>query len=916
MVLARWRQRLTALRRFLFHRRAVEEDLDAEVRSYFEIVADRAEAAGRPPAEARREARRGAEGPEQVKERVRDARVGAGLDSIWRDARYAARALRKSPGYTAVAVATLALGLGANGAILSLLDALVLRSLPVADPERLVLLTDPGAAAVLTETREHGVRSLLSYPEFQALRSGSRSFSGLFAAQSAPVGVDLASGNSGVAEGEVARVQLVSGEFFGVLGIEPALGRAFSDADDVPGAGPVAVISQGFWRRRYGGNPAAIGQTLRIGRARVDIVGIAPPGFRGVEVGVDTDVWIPLALQGEALPGRDYLRPTDTLWLQAMGRLAPGVSIAAATAEVNVAFRRLLVERAGAASSADQRTALLGQQIRLRPGAAGASALRDQFADPLLLLFAMVLLVQGIVCANLANLTLARAAARQRELGVCMALGAGRARLIRRLLTESLLVAALGAALGLPLAALGARLLLARVADGVGRVGLDLHYGGSVLLFTVAVALLTAALAGLLPALHATRLDVNRTLAATTRGGAGRRGQLRSGRILVGAQVALTLVLLIGAALFVRSARNLVAQRLGIDREHLLTLRVDPAAAGYTGSRASALVERLRRALAGLPGVRAASVSDHGVFSGDSNDPISLDGAADSVIQDVHPRWSEIGPDYFAATGIMLLRGRQIDSADFERGTPVCVVNESFVKQFFPDSPPIGRHLTDEYPTTRETYEIVGVVADAKEHRPDEPARPRFYVNLGHPIGTVSAVTLLVRSSGDPEQLSRAARHAVAAVESQLPILAISTADAQLRRRLSTERIIAELSSFFGGAALLLATLGLYGVMSYSIGRRAAELGVRMAIGASKTRVIGMVLRETLILVGAGIAIGLPCALACGMWISSRLFGLAPWDPPSLVLATLLIAATALCAGFVPARRAARTDPMRALRSE
>lgn len=906
-----WR-RLASLWRVLFERREVEEDLDAEVRSYFEILADRAAAAGSPAAEARRAVRRGAEGPEQVKERVRDVRAGARLEAAWRDARYAARGLRKSPGYTALAVATLALGLGANGAIFSLIDALMLRLLPVAEPERLVLLSDPGASGVMTETREHGDRELFAYPEFEALRARTRSLAGLFAAQSAPSSVDLATGASGGAEGEVARVQLVSGEFFGVLGLAPAVGRLFAEADDAPAARAVAVISYGFWQRRYGGDPAAVGRTLRVGRARLAIAGVAPDGFRGIVVGTDTDVWVPMRLQAEALPGRDYLRPADTLWLQVMGRLAPGVSLAAATAETNVVFRQFLEERAALAPTAEERQALLDQRLVLRPGASGASALRGQFADPLLLLLAMVGVVLAIVCANLANLTLARATARRREIGVCMALGAGRGRLVRQLLAESLLIAGAGAALGLPLAALGTRVLLARVADGVGGVSLDVRYDGRVLLFTAGGALLAAFLFGLLPALQATGRDVNRALVAT-RGAAG-GGRLRSARLLVGAQVALTLVLLVGGALFVRSARNLVHERLGIDRERLLTVRVDPAAAGYRGPQAFALHERVRSALAALPGAVAATVSDTGIFAGDSNDPISIDGVAGAP--PVHPRWTEVGPDYFTTAGIALLRGRAIDEADFATGAPVCVVNETFVRQVFAGADPIGHHLTDEYPSTRETYEIVGVVADAKEHRPDEPARPRFYANLAHPIGTVGAVTFLVRSAADPATMALAARRAITAIDPALPIVAVRTATQQLTRRIAAERLVAELSSFFGVAALLLATLGLYGVLSYSISRRVAELGVRMAIGASRGRVTWMVLRETLLLVGAGIAVGLPCALVQGLWISSRLFGLAPWDPATLLAVTASIVVTALCAGLVPARRAARVDPITALRME
>jgi predicted permease len=903
-------------RRWL-HREQTERELDAEVQSYFDIVAERLMAGGLSRQEAMRSARLELEGPEQVKEKARQARIGFSIETTARDVRYAWRTLRKNPGFTAVAVLTLGLGIGANSAIFSLINAVMLRALPVQRPGQLVLLTDPSESGVATETTQHGVRSILSYREFQQLRLHNTVFSGLFAAQSALSNVDILPGGAGESQTLRAHVQLVSGEFFEVLGVKPVLGRFFTaEEDQAPGANPVAVISYGYWQRMFAANPGILGTTMRVGAGAFRIIGIAPPGFRGILVGSDADAWFPITMQRQVLPGRDYLEPIDTLWLQVMGRLAPGVSAKRAEAGINVTFQQSLRAWSQALPTQRQRQLMLQEKIQLRPGNRGASEVRGEFADPLILLMAVVGAVLLIACANIANLMLARATGRQREIGARLALGATRARLVRQLLTESALIAALGGALGILFSMAGARLLLALVSTGFDNLSLDVPRDYHVLLFTAAISLLTLLLFGLAPAIRGTRLDINRTLAANARGSSGGRTDVQSGWWLGITQIALSFVLLIGAALFVRSLSNLLAQTLGYERQHLLMVTLDPAAAGYEGPAAIALYENVREQLQTVPGVRGVTLSNTGLFAGDSGDHLAIEGSPVHDPDKLSSAWTEIGADYFTTLGIPLLRGREVSLSDVARGAQVCVINESFQRKFFPGMDAIGRHITDMYPTTIETFQIIGVVVDSKEHAPGEKSYPRFYSNISHPIGTVKAVTYLLRTVRDPNTVASAVRESLRKLDRNLAILSLRTVDQQIDRRLITQRLIAELAGFFALIALFMAAIGLYGVMSYSMTRRTNEIGIRMALGASAKGVRRMVLTETLWMIAIGVAVGLPCAVAGARFISSRLYGLSALDPLSITAAVAVVLTSGVLAGYVPAYRASKIDPMVSLRHD
>ena len=836
-----------------------------------------------------------------------------GMERFRQDLRYGFRTLRKSPVFTAVAVLSLALGIGANTAIFSLIHAVMLRALPVDHPEQLVLMTDPAAGGVMSESSETGERSLLSYREFDALRARNDSLRGVFAMQSEFSDVDARVDQSRVK----ARAQLVSGEFFGVLGIRPELGRAFTPEEDrVPGANPVAVISYGFWKRQFAGDPAALGKTILVGNSGFRIVGVAPRDFHGILVGWDIDVWFPLTMQTQVLPGHDYLTPRDTLWLQVGGRLAPGVLRQTAQAGLNVVFQQILRGWAGSLPTEKERKEILDQKLVLSAGARGASEVRGEFGDPLILMMAMVGVVLLIACANVANLTLARATGRQREIGVRLALGAGRSGLVRQLLTESLLIALAGGAVGALLAVWGTDLVIALVSGAANGVALQGQRDAGVFVFTAGASLLTAVAFGLAPAMRATRVDVNRMLTSGTRGVLGSRGMARSGRVVVVGQVALSLALLVGAALFVRSLHTLMTQNLGIDRDHVVMARLDPLAAGYHGGAAESLYRQLVDRVRSIPGVRDATISNTGLFGGDSRDQIRVDGYHSDKVEDRHASWTLIGPNYFHTLGIPLRRGRELNDADAARGAAVCVINETFAKFYFGDSDPLGRHVTDEYPTTITTFEIVGVVADARENRLSGSQERRFYGNLFHPIGKVEGVVLLARTAGDAGRTVNALREAVNALNPALPVLSVRTVNEQMGRRLVVKQLIAELAAFFGALALIMAAVGLYGVMSYSISRRTSEIGLRMALGASQNHVLAMVLGETLLLVAIGIAIGLGGALAASRLLQSSLTGITATDPVSITTAVAIITAASVFAGYGPARRAARIDPMNALRCD
>jgi predicted permease len=850
---------------------------------------------------------------------------------LLQDLRYAVRLLLKSPGFTIVAVLTLALGIGANTAIFSILDSVLLRALPVTQPEELAVLTDPYSHGS-TFGGQGGERSLLAYSEYQYLRDHNEVFSHIFAADSQLPEVDATIGNASVpsqAHTETVRVRLVTGAYFGTLGIKPAAGQLFTpEVDRARGGAPIAVISYSFWKQRFGLDPSALGRTIQIRSSSFEVVGVSPPGFFGETVGQAPDVWIPITMQDAIYPGRDLLTASPQgilnqhIWLQVMGRLKPGVTSAQANANLNIAFKHLIESLLGSGLTEEQRREFRDQRLKVQSAARGTSTLHQAFGEPLKFLMALVGLVLLIACANVANLLLARGTARQKEFVVRLAIGADRFRLVRQLFTESLLLAILGAGAGILVAFWADSLLLRMVpgvANGPAAIQLSLQPNARVLGFTLLVTLITAILFGLFPSLHATRLDLSHRMKSTAAGALGESsgGRLPLSKALVVAQVTFSLVLLIAAGLFVHSLAKLSHADLGYSRENLLLFRVNATAGGYKGPATTQLYQDLLAGISAVPGLRGATVSHNGLFNdSESGDPVAVEGYTPKAGEDMDSAFDHIGPSYFSTMGIPILLGREITAQDAAVGLRPAVVNETFAHRFFPNTNPIGKHIRNTYPGNPADCVVVGVVADAKYNSLREKTPPRIYVPLFNPMWEQGSSTYEVRTLADAASVSASLRSAVQEISHALPPINIQTMAGLVDNTLQTDRFIERLSSAFGFLAILLASIGLYGVMAYNVARRTRDIGIRMALGAEPGSVLWQVLRETLMLVCIGIAIGVPAALAGTRLVRSMLFGLGFADPIVIVGAAALLALVAAVAGFLPARRASRVDPMVALRYE
>jgi len=701
------------------------------------------------------------------------------------------------------------------------------------------------------------------------------------------------------------------------------LGHTFgNETDRARGAGPYAVISYNYWTRRFAADPSILGAKLAIHGTPFEIVGVMPPRFFGETVGEAPDIWIPITMQDAVYPGVDLLstRPAilnQHIWLQVIARRKPDITPRQAQANIDIVNRRLMEVAAQTLADEDRRQ-YPGQRIVVRPGAEGPSVLRRAFAEPLWILMALVGLVLLIACANVANLLLARHAAREKEFALRLALGAGRARSIRQLFTESLLFAIPGAVLGFLLAQWADTILLAMVrAAGAasGHIDLDVHAYGRMLLFTTSVALFTTVLFGFVPALRATRLDLFDALKSGQRDGSSQR--LSAGRLLVIGQVATSLVMLVATGLFVHSFVKLTQVKLGFNRDRLLAFRVNPVSGGWKGAAILNLHEQLLQTFARVPGVRAVTLSGNGLFEEmDAGDPITVEGYTPAPDEHLSSPMDHIGPNYFSTVGVPLLMGREIGPQDTHAGVRVAVVNQAFVQRFFPHSNPLGKRVTDVYPGNPNEMTIVGVVADAKQNNVREKARTRVYAPFFNPLWENPEAVYEVRTFGDPATIATALRRSINQTAPSLPAIEIRSVADLVDNSFGTDRLLVDLSGAFGFLAMLLASIGLYGVMSWTMARRTREIGIRMATGALPSNIFRLVLRDTLVTVLFGIAIGVPLALAATRLIQGLLFGLGQADPLVLIAAPILLLAVASLAAYLPARRAARVDPMEALRYE
>lgn len=898
--------------RNLLHKAEVEHDLGQEVEGYLGILTEEKIKAGMSPEAAGREARMELGGVEQVKEEVRDVWIGHLLENLWQDCRYGSRMLLRSPGITSVAVLSLALGIGANTAIFSLLNAVMLRELPVENPGQLVLFGKGRAAG---DSDSFAATEAYSYLFYRQARQKSRVFSDMSAVLSLMFN-KMHGAVAGSANLEPMDVQLVSGTYFRMLGVEPILGRAFTEAEDEPAGGhPVAMVSYSWWKRRFGRDPAVVGKTVKLGSTVYTIIGVAPPEFFGTTVGQSPDLWIPLSMEKQVSPGWNGL---DNKWFQSLyilGRLKPEVSVEQAQANVNLLAQQIWRGFAGPVLTREQQQRLEHVRIELTPAARGLSRLRFAFSLPLQILMAVVGLVLLIACANIANLLLARATTRQREIAVRMALGAARARLVRQMLTESLLMAFFGGALGVLFAAWASKALLAMVSIGPEPLALDVAPDARILAFTLLVSMATALLFGTVPAARATRINLSPAL-KEGRGAPSAAARSWFAKALIVSQVALSLVLLIGAGLFLRTLVNLANVDTGFNKENVLLFGIDPPAVGYKeDARLVSLYQQIEQRVGAEPGVRAASISFFTFNQGEWTDPVSIQGRPPTPENDMAATYNVVGPEYFAAMGIPLLVGRVFGPQDSEKSPKVAVINETMARWYFPGGSPIGRRfgLGGDSQHSND-IEVVGVVKDAKHESLRERPFPEAYYPYTQRIGYYN--DLEVRHSGDAQAVIAEVRHAIAGVDQSLPVAYENTLAQQVDRSIASQSLIAQLSSFFGLLAVFLACIGIYGLMSYAVTQRTGEIGIRMALGAGRSSVLWLVMREILVLVAAGLAIGVPVVFACGHLVASVLFGLSPTSPGTILFAALLLLAVAAFAGYLPSRRATKVDPMTALRCE
>ena len=900
--------RLQSLWRNLWNRDRVDRDLDDEVRAVFDILVDEKIKAGLSLEQARRAATIELGREASITQQVRESRTGASLDAVIKDVRYGARMLRANPGFTLVVVLSLAAGIGANSAIFSVANAVLFRTLPVPQPHQLHTTRYQSRLSVSQR---------VSYPFFEKLRAGFAVADGL-AAMSRVQSMRM---SLGAEQPQAARGQLVSGEYFTVLRLRPQLGRLFTRDDNREmGKHPVAVISDAFWRQRFNASPDAVGREITLNSTRFAIVGVTPPGFAGVWLESPVDAWIPLMMQADvkyvqnfSANNADMLKPwipQDGLsWLELMLRAdrLDGQEAAA----LNAVFRPILLETVDKIADPEQRKLTLDRSLVLEPFARGSSTLRSQFRTPLFALMAMVALLLLIACANTANLLLARATSRQREMAVRLSIGAGRARVISQLLIESLLLGALAAVVGLAIAPLASELLV-RMTIGVATGPLPFSVGVDtrVLTFTVVVTIVTSILFGFAPAWRATDLSLSEALKAGGRSiHSGARMSLS--KMLVVAQVALSLLLAVGAGLFLRSFGNLTSLPLGYE-QHVLWVAISPSLGGYQLEELPALYQRIIERVEALPGVDSATVAMCGLMTGcrSSADGVSITGYTSQPGEQVVVQENRVGPRYFHTVGMQMAAGRDFTARDIGSGAKIAIVNEAMVRKYLKGRDPIGQRFGPDGPD----IEIVGVVRDARVNTVREAATPMAFYPFGE--NPVFVGTMHVRTSGDPESTAEAIRKALRETEPKLPVSRATTISQLASDTLRQDRLIARLTTVLGLLALGLACLGIYGLMSYAVKQRTAELGIRFALGAPRPRVLWMVFRESLTLMIMGVAIGVPLIMVVSRLVGTLLFDVSPSDPTIVIGGMLLLFAVGAAASYLPAWRASRVDPLTALRQE
>ncbi len=836
------------------------------------------------------------------------------MHTLLQDVRYGLRMLAKNPGFSGIAILTLALGIGANTAIFSLLNQILLRRLPVRNPQELVVLKSPGPKRghVWSDGDDS---EIFSYPLYKGLAKNTAVFDGVIARYEFPASI-ASHGQTDRGSGE-----LVTGNYFDVLGVRPALGRVLTPADDdAQGAHPVLVLSHAYWQRHFGGDAGALNQPILVNNTEMTIVGVAQAGFTGIQVGQLPDIFVPMTMKGQMTPIRNGLDEWNDSFLAVLARLKPGVSMEQAQTGINVDYPGLLEQQAATLkfrTGGKDEKEFLGKKIVLSPGAQGRTTAQRDSGPALKALFAMVALVLLIACTNVANLLLAKAATRQREFAIRSALGATPGRMMRQLLVESFLCALGGGVLGLILGVWTMNILTQAVVSETGIQGITAKVDGSVLAFAAAATAVSALVFGLIPAWRATRTGVSQMMKDQGSTASAGPGHVRFRKFLVAGQVAFTLLLLTGGALFSRTLWNLRKQNLGLSTENLITFSISPQLSGYNDARTVALVDQLRERLAAVPGVLGVGSSQIPVLTGtDMGTNITVEGRQNLDTDDRHVNYDAVSPNYFSTMRVPLLAGREFNPGDTATSAKVAIINEAMAKEFFAKRNPIGVHLAmGSGNDIKFDIEVVGVVKDAKESHVRDAERPYFYRPYSQ-FGKLFGMSFYVRSQQDPLLIANTLRETVRGADANLPVYDLKTVERVVDEDLFAERVIAGLSAAFGGLAALLAALGIYGVLAYLVVQRTREIGIRVALGAAARHVRGLVFKEVGWMVVAGAVVGLPLAYGLARLSESLLYGVHASDVPVYVASLAIIFVVALAACYIPSRRATRIDPIVALRYE
>ncbi len=894
-----------------FVQQSLRQDADEELAFHLEQRTQENIRRGMTPEAAKTEARRRLGNATSLREKTAEADALAWIDALKRDLRLAFRTLRNAPVFAAMAILSLTLGIGANTTVFTVMKHAVLDSLPVAQPEQLVILHNKGVSQ--GHTYGNGMESSFSYPQYQDLNAATSSiFDGILARLSVTVTF------AGKESSERARCELVSGNYFHVLRVKPWRGRLLTSADDEkPGGHPLAVLGYGLWQRSFGGDGGIVGRTVRLNSHPYVVIGVTPPGFYGTDVGSSADVYVPMMMKAQMTPTWDGLMDRMDHWCNLVARLKPDVDMTHAQSALRVIYPPVRDQDLPFLHSSQSFLKTFAKNtVELTPGGKGYAGVRDRLQEPLRFLAVMVVIVLLITVVNIANLLLARATAKQREMAIRLAIGAGRATLVRQLLVESCVLALMGGALGVLMAYLTTPVLLRFLSSDLSEASISAGPDGRILLLTVALALLSGIAFGLLPAWQSARTDVSGALKTEMSLG-HTSGRLWLRRTLVAGQIAFSLVLLSTALLFARSLRNLQNLSPGFRTDHLLTFKTDPGQAGYSQERIKSFGEELRKRIASLQDVDSAATATLPVLEdNDAGGNVTVEGYHAPTHDDEEVRWNWVSPAYFSAMRIPLLTGRSIAETDALPTSKVAVVNASFAKHFFHGGNPIGsRFGSGSGNKVAMDWTIVGVVADSQHSTLRSKIQP--FVYWPYLVDKkLSELTFYVRTRGNSEAVMPEIRTLVKRYDASLPVYDMKTMDDLIKESLFTERGLGMLSVLFAVLATILAAVGLYGVMSYSVTRRFREFGVRMAVGATPSSVSRMVLRETAFLCLAGVMCALPFVFMAGQLIRSSLYGVQAGDPIVLGCAVLLLLLVAEVAGLIPAYQAANIDPQAALRAE